>query len=441
MLINVSDAANCGLTSSVPKGPFTNVTDTGTVLFVQKLGDIPLNTVDKYGKKEEIPVFLKFNSDQQRASQFAGYGWFFPLLEANVIQIDENTFLAEMPNGWRYTFKRKKDNPNILSGSGGWIGEISDARIKLTAPCGASVVFVDGKIQSFSLTNGTTFYISRSSDSVALSNGNKEIVSINRESSRDYSTLKLGGVEFYLYSSQRPLVESNGKLNVVTKMVTAISKIESAKQTLAAFDYSLTPELNYRLQITGKNGSPEELIWDPKDKKLIKDSLWTYKTTQSGERGESTRIDRKRIFGGRSEYWMYNKHVDKYEKMDENGVLTKIAWYTSGILDHKMRSLFISERGKTLDDQKYSYDEKGRLFRETLNGDTFIYSYPGDSLRASGITRMDSNGKQKEMKLMNENGVTTYWFKNGSELFYDAFGKLQSVRKDGENVYDLTKCR
>lgn len=56
-----------------------------------------------------------------------------------------------------------------------------------------------------------------------------------------------------------------------------------------------------------------------------------------------------------------------------DGIKKVTRWFTSGILAGKIRSIETTKADKAISLQRYSYDEKGKILREQVNGLEKIY--------------------------------------------------------------------
>jgi hypothetical protein len=402
------------------------MTDDGKLLLVQKLTDIEIDA------KTKLPLFFKFNSDQTYDGTIGGRGWLLPIVESNVIQLDEHTFRFEMPNGWRYTFKRSKRDPSILLGSSGWVAQIRDNHITANAPCGARVEFNGGKLSSFSVGD-TKIDVAPISGGWIVRKGGGDLLKI-AVLGKDGISITTSSDEFKIKMAQRPLLASmNGEI-VVERMVPTIERIEGPNES-KKFEFKVSDKRDYVLKVSDPKRAEKKLTWSPLTQRLLIDDDWEIKF--SAEDKGMTDIERHNRKTKSVERYSFDKRKGITERLTAGNILTRKEWFTSGILDHKIKKTVITRDGEILENESSAYDEKGRILRKSLNDTVMQYSYFQDTSTCEKIITKNLRGEMIGEKRFSQSGLATYELKNGHEIFFDGSGKVKKVLRDGLVVYDL----
>ena len=127
---------------------FDGVDNQGNVFLIQKMGELELS------QGRQLPVYALFSSDGHN-SPFVGYGWRIPLLESTFVQMDDNLFMAYLPNGTSRMFNPDKKDASLLKSSRGWRAKIREKTITASSWYGRSkFVFCKGRIVSMKVKEG-----------------------------------------------------------------------------------------------------------------------------------------------------------------------------------------------------------------------------------------------------------------------------------------------
>ncbi|MBE2205690.1 MAG: hypothetical protein IAE94_15265 [Chthoniobacterales bacterium] len=360
----------CGIGWTEPKSHFEGVDYQGHVMHVEKLGDLHA------GKGLSLPIFAVFTSHSGNDSPYAGHGWTVPLLESRMLQVDENGFKLDQPDGWFRMFGRDKNNPNILNGQGGWKAEIRGDTITAWADCGSKLVFNKGRLVSMQLKDRKFDFLYEGNRVSEIREGAMPVLRVEKEAiSGEVTGLRLAdNRQIGLERSERPRVQVINNQNLVGGMGQSLSKITRADGTVRTIDYAVDDKLNPTMKLGDRL-----IVWNPASKKIVKDGDWTYDIKAGAGPFDNAAIGRKNA-QNQSEFW-HRDGVKGEEIVQEiDGVKKRVSWFTSGKLAGKLRSRTIFESSNRVDQTSYSYDEKGRALREVFpTGDSAEYIYLNDS--------------------------------------------------------------
>ena len=103
-----------------------------------------------------------------------------PLLESRIVQMDENSFKMERPDGWFRVLTRESKAPKILS-NGDWKAEINGETITAWAECGSKLVFQRGRIVSMQLKDRKFDYIYDGNKVSEIREGAVPLLRVERE--------------------------------------------------------------------------------------------------------------------------------------------------------------------------------------------------------------------------------------------------------------------
>jgi len=369
----VHGTQGCGIDWSLPKNHFDGVNEFGFVSIWETLGSIPL------GSGLSLPLNANFRSDRSTSSSTLGSGWHLALLDANIVQIDERTFMMFDPAGPFRLFWRDPKNPNVLSGQAGWKAEIcSGNTITAWADCsGVKLVFNRGRIASMQLKDKVLTYNYQNGQISEIRDGNTRILKVEKEAiTGEVTGLTLANNQkIQVEHGDRPRVQVVNGQQLVTGVEPSLSKVTKADGTDITLDYAADHKINPTLKIGDRL-----ITWNPTTKFIVSDGEWTYNIKPSLVKGFNASIERKNSANS-EELWFADlaagretlKTVDKSEKVT--------TCFTSGELSGKLRSvLTIGPYGNIINSEKYFYNEIGNCIRkENSSGRVVVFDYHKDN--------------------------------------------------------------
>jgi len=341
----------CGIDWNPPLSHFSGTDFQGHVHHVQKMGVI-------VAKSAKLPLNIIFNSSYGN-SPYGGVGFEIPLLEAKMLQVDENTFLLKNPAGWLWPFARTKDK-NILDGSAGWKAVINGDSITAWAPCGGKMVFSKGKITRLETKDVTLDYVYSGELLSEIREGTTTLLKVNVSSKTGYvQGLSLGLKETISFQqSSKPRVQSIADKNGIAAMDTSISKIVLIDGKELTYDFGV----NDRLQPTLNVNESRLITWNPANKTVLSDGDWTYNITQKEGIFSYANIKRSNP-KGQQEVWECDPNRGEESFTHADGFSRKRLWFTSGKLAGHPRAITDTISGKEVRSRKWNYDEDGKLLR------------------------------------------------------------------------------
>ena len=408
----ISSAVACGIDWEVPHNHFDGVSENGDFSYWRDIGTFDL------GEGLKIPLVIGFKPTRG-GNSLLGRGWIIPLLESNVVQVDETKFLLTQPDGITRQFWRKKPDDLLLKGQGNWAGQIQGNTIVLWADCGWKLVFSKGKITSITTPKNRVLNVVYGGDGMMklLENGSA-VLQVANTANGVGMKLSFGTNQIDLEMDKRPRVEVVKGLNVVGGYEKSLHRVRLSGAREAVYDFAVDKKMQPTLKIAGD--TDRMFTWDAKSGKLIKDGEWSYNIKPGDNWWDNTaqgRINTK----NQKEFWFFDK-VNGREIMEGIDGTRKVTHYfASGILRGRIRKEEkISERGSEVTYQAV-YDEKGKLLREAKDdGVTILYKYDRKGNRI-GAT---SNGKELWSKKYDTDGrLVEEVLENGSVVTYRYLGQ------------------
>lgn len=374
------EARGCGLHWSKPVNHFDGVCEEGYVSHWEDWG-----TVD-FGDGLKLPLIVGFRSDRNTDSPYLGRGWIVALLESHAYALDERKLRVVMPDGYHYTFRKKKNG--VWDGNRGWLGEFKGNTFTAWAPCGWKIQWRDGKIQTIWTDKGRRIdYAYNGAMCTGVSESGRERVKVEQNPST-------GAVEGLVLSKDaksgafdRIAVRLGNKPEV--EIVAGHPLVGKMSRSLDAARWPGGREHQYHfetdeaglpmLELTDAQDSRRTLTWRPDSRLIARDGHWLYDIiaadppilTNSG-------ICRTNLTTGRVEFWCRDRSRG-LEIVEREGVRTTREWFTTGPAAGKIRSIINRENGKTELVRKVTFDRNGET-RSVETGDgTKTFDYRGES--------------------------------------------------------------
>ena len=291
----VNGAYACGIDWNLPKNHFDGVNEFGFVSIWESIGEIDT------GDGLVLPLNINFRSDRNTSSSTLGAGWHLALLDSNIVQIDERTFMMFDPAGPFRWFWRDPKNPNILSGQAGWKAEIRGETITAWADCGAKLVYRQGRITSMQIKDKILSYIYQNGEVSEIRDGNIPLLKVEKAPiTGEVTGLTLANNQnVQIEHGERPRIQVVNNQQVISGVEQSLSKIVKPTGTAITLDYAVDDKLNPTLSVGDRR-----FVWNPATKLILKDGEWTYNIKTSGSSFVNAAINRRR--SGKSEFWFYD---------------------------------------------------------------------------------------------------------------------------------------
>lgn len=412
----------CGLDWIVPKvGPFSNSSfdEKGRLLYVVEITSVAFGTKDH---REVFPIIAKFSPRYRQNSGLFGSGWLIPLLESNIVQVKDNEFLAEMPDGWTRLFYRLNEHPNVLGEAGGWRGEIFPDKIVLNSECGWKLLFKEGKLASITTPQNQTLIYTRNK-------GNLERVSLNDldvvRIDRDNKGLVRG---FIVPSStgktsiNKTLVPRKVSIGGVETIVDYQNSLESIeyKNNKIVFNYETSGDRNQVIHINDSTRGYKFISWRASDGVILQEDSYSYVVDQGPENG--LKIERVNSKTGSRELWLTDPGKGLESTLTKDGKVVTVRRFTSGRARGKIRRFTqVDPGGKEEVVGYWSYDERGVPIR--FEDKVFKCNYD----KQNGTISITKFGKLEDIVFVGESKYTLIRGPTDPFLFLGFFDK--------QNVY------
>lgn len=408
LLLSKSSLFSCGINWREPKTSiFDGVDYKGNVNFIENIGEIYASGGIR------LPIYATFNSSYGQ-SPYLGSGWELPLLEAKIMQMDENTFVMKQPDGWLWLFIRTKEG-TILDGSAGWKAEIKGDVITTWAPCGTKITFIRGRINQLRIKDKNSskdrvFDYAYSGDRVdEIREDGRTLLKVNV----DPNTNTVTGLTFSpgktvsFEQSERPIVQTIGKKNVIVKMEGALSKIIFPDKKVKLYEFAVDKDVQPTLTVN----EDRQFIWDPLTNKIVADNNWIYEVKPGNGPFAKAVIGRTNS-KGQKELWSRNDSIGQELIVRADGSKYERSWFTSGPASGKTRKFTTTKPNAEAVNYAFSYDESGRLLRRKM-GDDILENFEWNSDgsyriltdkrgKLSSILTYGANGKKASMEIVGE---------------------------------------
>ena len=378
LALGVRGALACG-DFRMPSNHFEGVSSQGYVSIWKQLDALDLGDTS-------VPILLGAQTYRAIPSGELGGGWIMPLFDSGIVQRDENTFDMITPDGTMDFFLRDRENPSMLHGSSGWTGEIQGNDVIVHSKCGSGwkMVFRQGRLDTLSKGNHE-LGIQRDQlnrPTGITENGISRLALTRDEKTGFVSALEMNGKKYLFGYEGKPRVENVGGQNLVGGVDKSLHKITDSDGKSETFDFAVNEKLLPELKITGRDGKERLIVWDTSGH-VLQDGEWKYQVTpppQSGGDGFAA-IDRKSPQG--EEFWHKDTVLGQETSLALDGTKTIKTWFTTGILAGKRRKEITIQNNNIINQNSWSYDEKGTLIRSIQDGMATDYDAMGRQIKIS----------------------------------------------------------
>lgn len=405
----------CGSLWKEPRGPIQGVDEQGHALYIQRLGNFSI------GEELTLPVWLKFRADDGRHSKFLGAGWSIPLLESQIVQVDEGSFILYQPDGWTRRFYRASPDSNVLLDQGGWKGEINNKTITVWAECGWSFSYQNGYLTTISTPRGKKIKFNRGERKIsAVVPSTGQTIQLSRKD--DSTVLEAPGIQATFVLDRRPISGSvqNGT-PVVDHLVPSLGRIEVADGRKTIFEYGVDPSGDVVLEVREPFGIKSEFAWNSLGI-ATRFNDWSYFVENLGA---TYSIRRKRESDGAFQEYKIQPNSNR-SVFNDNGRETVLSVHRVGLAAGALRERTVSDGGRLVSSRKYSYNEQGHLLRvlkeggavaetwETLYTDDFIISIRRNTEKSLSMIKVYDQSK-KLLELFNCDSKTGWKYSYTSD--------------------------
>lgn len=375
----------CGVNWSLPTNHFQNASDQGVLSCWEKLGEIPTSGDLK------LPIHINFRGNRNLNSSGLGApGFMLGITDANAVALDENTFVFYTPAGRYKVFTRDSRQPAVLHGEGNWKGEIKEETITITSECGDRMTYFKGVIAQMQIKDQRFDFIRTGGKVTEIREAGRTLATMTKDPMTGSLSLNLpNGKNIVFEYGERPHVQKIGGTNVVASKLPSIKSITLADGTKLGFDFGVTADILPSLSFQNR-----ELTWDPQTGIILRDGEWKYSVQQGEHPFDNAAIARKKN-SGESEFWSDDTTKGIEIEIAVSGLRKKTVRFTSGIAKGSIRSLEIYQNDKPISKTTFSYDEKGRRFRE-------IYEKGGEKTLVRFARETKKDGTQVVKALKNE---------------------------------------
>jgi hypothetical protein len=378
MLIVILDGHTngCDFSWAAPSTHFEAVSSDGKVRYKLSLGSVPLDA------QESIPLDIIFKTEDSPAvSSLLGKNWTFPFFESGIVQIDDAKFDWILPDG-SHNILQRTGIPTQLSSQNGFLAEIDGDRITVSAECGWTFVYEEGRLTEIKTPENRDFtYTYQNRHVTSFEEGARSIAHIEYDSETGLvKNIEWGSKNISFTSTRRPVIgtANNGTsmVSLVSQMTPDVATIDINDSKFAAMDYRPGPNLLPTLSLQGSEGLSKTITWNAQTADVISVDDWLYHVTPPRTATSSATLERTNK-DNISESWWQDLASGIEESKDLGGPIVRTEKFVSGILAGKVRRISEMQDGHCNALVAYSYDEAGRIIRVTRNDVETLYSYSG----------------------------------------------------------------
>lgn len=333
------------------------------------------------GVEGDLPLGIMFNSDQRCcANSCLGYGWWFPMLESTVSQVDENNVVMYGPGGMALYFARDPKASDVyLTRDFRYRGrQASEKDFTVEDGKGWALSFHEGRLFRLRAPDGDEFkwnYVANRVTSI-VSKKNGELLRAQYDpqtgllKSLETSSADGRGRKITLSYTQVPLIaRMTGDLRAIQRLLPSLAEVKRKNGEGVKFDIEASNDLaEYRMfkVQTDADGTiqKDRYSWRADGRLLVSDTSSTYHVIQPDDRWEHAKIER--IFpDGTQAGYAYNAKTGILEEAPRGGGRKTTSYILSpGPAFGKIRRR-TQPSGEELG---FEYDQTGRLLRRTIKG-------------------------------------------------------------------------
>jgi len=429
--LSAVSAAACGIAWQKPSNHFDGINERGFVSYWDQITELD------FGSGFKVPLIVNFRSNRDAVSPYGGYGWLVPLLESNVVQLEENRFMLVQPDGWNRYFGRKNSSEATLLGDGGWAAELKGNIFTAWASCGWKLIYANGKISSMVSPDNRRFDWVRSGDRVTeIREGGTTRLVVKWNGANELAAIEANGQEITFGRGDKPRIQNTAGQNVVA----AIDRSLTCVAVVGGLEKTYEFGVNDKLNPTFKTGD-RLIVWNPATKLGLSDGGWSYQIMPDPENGYAA-IGRKNA-NGQSEFWHKNRNkgIEIVEGLD--GIRKITTTFVNGKLAGSIRKVVEERQGKSEIRLQNSFDEQGRLIAsQTSGGKLTRFEYKDDERTESRyvaeklVRQMRFNGNRLDQTTFEDGSIETNQYSGDIRTctLVDSKGKTIAIKKYKEDL-------
>jgi hypothetical protein len=406
----------------IPRCHFENLSQQGYVRIIEEIEWFRIDGSTR------LPLTAIFDTGEKRVSPLLGKNWHLPLLESTAYPKDSETYIVRMPNhGTDLIFYKigKGKYRTTKHRDSNWSAELNGDIFRVKSNLGDELDFKSGRLRKLKYSNDRKihFYYDNKMISEVRDDQNALLLKVEktkkgecvfkfRDSDNKAKTCILS-IKPYLQEGrmesglseiivdgvpQKKIIyggPQKGTATLEVKYMTAI--IEKWRRNIKKEN----PE-DFDEEIEKKMPSSiHRFSWDAKTGIIKTENDWRYTILPPNNEGGYAAMQREDMTGKRGkEFWHYDL-LGKETILRADGVLTEREWFTNGPACGKEKRMTSLVDGMHKSVTEYSYDEKGKLFKEMHDGNTIYYFYDktGNYVGHVRNGRLSSNSKKEFMEL------------------------------------------
>lgn len=365
----------------------------------------------RVGKELLLPLRIRFAVGQPTARPLFGKFWFCPLLESSLI-LESESLLNWMDLGGRTSFLSRRKDGTFVSGDDRVVARKTSPSEWILTSRGMEYRYIDGKIKSLKFAPDRV---------VEWVYQGSRIIGLSGSAEGTLLTIEYGGGQAF----PTALVTQGNRVELKTQKVPSVSVV-SGTPMVAGFEESLggfespraqcrfpiefDPKGNFSMKATSLAGGESLFVWDAASGILKSDGEWNYTTTQDPVKGPI--VSRTNKSGQSESYYFDTKTGTSEYKAPDGTIVNRSYFIANGPTQYKIRRATTLQDGKEIAVRQWSYDEAGRLVRESEDGAERSWAWNDDgSLQSEGLragdkviwqTSYDKEGRMVEKIIKNK---------------------------------------
>jgi len=378
----------------------------GQVHFTEHLGS--MLTSDG----ETLPLYANFNSGRKTASNLLGYGWWFGITDCTIVKSGRIEYTVTFPDNTTNMLRPNKNSKqkNVYDSDSWAFVEGSNPAV-LNGKCGVEVFFKGGVMVKQKTSSGVTIEFNYLEGRLfSISEKGKDLVRFEYNKDLDIVTIK------FVETKQTTI------LNLISISESRIDKI------LSSIQYSDGKKIKYLYNFKEKTRwslnreiSPHqyaEFIWNTANGRITRENfcrdgkndifLYTYKLGDFG----GLHISRILHSTRKEDIFCSNKTGIVQQRSNGGPIVTTHNAMTNSAFGKPKRIVSENPDNGEVEEIVYTYDDKGRIIREILNGKVLYNIKYND--KEHSIIYHDSDWKQLWKKIYDDQDrVVLYEMEDG----------------------------
>ena len=329
-----------------------------------------------------LPLRLLLSTSPPQGAPIFGRFWWCPLLESTLRKEKEGAYVLSTLGGRHVRLVEKPGKKGELASEDGkWTGTVGrPGTLAVVRSQAWEYTYRRGRIVKAQREGGAALewqYEGGRPESIRDAKSG-EVVGLSYASQSTLPAyLTINGTSHRLEKQNVPLVGGLGGQVVITGFDSSLLSVGEAWK----FPIVLSRDGTYTMAFTFPPDYSRVYKWDGKSGILQSDGLWDY--TVAAMFDGTPRLSRTKADGGFESYF-YNENTGESEHQWPDGTIEKCTYFLGeGPIHRKIRDKVTLQDGKEISSTRWSYDDEGRVLRESKDGLETIFTWHANGKPAS----------------------------------------------------------